>query len=803
MVLTSSNISLDNNQYAEVIATFINTIIVRSSNIRLVKLTDFLGNESFAKLTDFGHHDLWVQYYKNDFNRRNFIFRPVYCMTPTIADKPILIRLYMYNSNEVTEKFSTYNSLHTEQALIDLLEAYKGNIIVETVSQIRLTQNYLSDNASQNISVSCLKYQIPLLRTMSPEQRNDAQRLLELVQYGIVKFEYSDCIPLVDKFAIDLNVNAINKKFERPSKKSYLRSSVVHGIMGCGRKRTYTTMFEQIAAGVLEKINICDINKYYAEKVSLVLCETSSIPKWKEELVNVKHLVLHDFSDFDNLTYSFVKEGGVILMDNIGLGHSFENAQLQFKIVQDLLRYDYNEEHFHDYKADLDLNQVIRYHVQDVSKRLPNAKVPLQWLHFRMVLVDDIIDMNEFDVDRADYYFGRLHRLPESAIISDIGFLSWDWSFIHVKTTGYLPTHLPKDWINALYPIISDPQEEIYEKPCMFWKNFHIFNGLQSMQTPISILRKVNLVADPVEISEIESNIFEKINTLCREINNKSLIRDDASLALLGMDIYNIKGLNIPLSFTKSTGIFSLEDAKNIAKEHFQGTNGTTAERIFRYMHSESPLADNLFIQRSLETKSNCSICFDNPSNFITLCGHSFCSDCEMFLRGSASLISCPVCRSKLCEYDWLRLGDTTSITNFCLSKIKRLKIKIDQISSRKRPKRNSSSTTQNSIMILCPDNSKEILKKVAGDYEYLEFKEFIKKYKKENIPAEINALIMVSPSHNSELYQMIVKSTHRVSPLQVYLLYANKIENPKVAFETLVNPLSISRSGTRRQRTE
>lgn len=796
-VLTNNNICLDSNQYAELSATYVHNV---RNGIPIIKLTDQYENDQFIKLNDFGNAEAWQQFYLNDFTNQVYLFRPVYRINH-ISEKPILIRLYMLFSNDVSEKFGTLSMLRNEQTLIDLMLHYKNDIIIENCDQIRLVQNYLDDHATRSRAPNILKFQIPQNRTVSPEQRADAQKLLEYVQLGAVRFEFSNNIPIINGYNICLNSGSITNAFDQLIHKSFFRGSVIYGIMGCGRKRMYVNMIEQILAGNLEKNNVTDINHYYAEKCALIVCNSASFPKWKEELVNINYITLSDLTDFDNLTYSFVNEGGVILLDEKGLTYSYDSGLKELNMMREVIRY-YLMNDNENTLISLDNNQLVRFHVKDISKRFTNAKIPLQWLHFRTVIIDDIFDMNEFDFSRADYLMGRYQYTPHSSIIDDLSLFSWDWSFVHVKTSGYVPTHLPKDWLNVLSPILSDPQEcgtlDVYDKPALFWKQFHVYGCLQSLVTPISILRKVSLITVPIEISDQEIILLKRMNSMIEEVTERRFMYNDSSLALLGLDLYNVKGFNLPLTFHKMSNIFTIDEAVDIAEKHFQNLNGSIAERIQRLTMQGSSLCDRVFFFNSLkEAQNKCLICFENDYNVIALCGHKFCKECSEMLR-EKSVVQCPACRAKISDFDWLKIGKTSFVSNFSLSKIKILKQKIEQVSSRKRSKRQE----DNKIMVLCPDKSKDVIKNVVNNnLEVLEFNEFIKKYKKEKLEKDMNAVFLVSPCQNSELYQMLVKSTQSISPLQVFMLYANSIESPDVALETLVNPLC--RSGTRRKRSD
>jgi|GEM_PF-6036968 len=805
-VLTSETICLDPSQYSEVHISFMPNIIT-SNAMRVVKLTDQYGNESYVKLTSFGNIDMWMKYI-DVVTKKIFVFRPVYKINQFPGERPVLIRMYIQNPNDISENFGSVSFIRSEQAIVDLIESYKSDVIMETNVQIKKVQNFLTDNAYPISVVSCLKSPISSSRTTSNEQKVDAQKLLEYVQYGIAKFEFSESIPICNGFSFDLLNNTINNLFERQVYNSYIRASVVHGIMGCGRKRMYTCMFENIVSGSLEKISVCSSHNYYAHKVCLVLCHKKSFEKWEEELVNVNHLCISCLSDHDALTYNFVNQGGVILMDYNGLQNASTVVEEEYESMKEIIECGDLSEEVPTIK--LDSKMIQKHHVNNVAKKFPSCRAPALWLHFRTVLVDDIIDMNEFDLSRADYFLGRLHHQPESNIIENIGLLSYDWGFVHVKTSGYVPTHLPIDWANVLHPIISEPQDNFYDKAPMFWKNIHRHGVIQSLQTPMSILRKVTLITFPIEISAVENEIYKKMTTLCKEISSRNLIMDDPSLTLLGKDVFGINGFNIPLCYSKSTGVFTVEDAKKTADSHFQDKNGTVAERIHNTLNNISnrvALADRLFFKTNIEkTDNKCEICFESDVEMVALCGHGFCVPCESFLTGTnVTIVNCPVCRSKLCAYDWLHLGRKTTVSNFSLTKIKILKQKIEQIGSRKRTKRTSdASGTFTNIIVLCPDNTKDVLKQcLLENMQIYEFKEFVNKFKKEDLSREIESIFMVSPSSSSELYQMIVKSYKKVLPLQLYLLYANNVESPKIALETLVTPLEVGRSGTRRKRSE
>lgn len=74
-----------------------------------------------------------------------------------------------------------------------------------------------------------------------------------------------------------------------------------------------------------------------------------------------------------------------------------------------------------------------------------------------------------------------------------------------------------------------------------------------------------------------------------------------------------------------------------------------------------------------------------------TLCGHGFCTSCKTMLRAKENetgMISCPVCRAELSQYDWLNFGQISQEESFVISKIQTIISALNQIVLKRKSKK-------------------------------------------------------------------------------------------------------------------
>ena len=193
-------------------------------------------------------------------------------------------------------------------------------------------------------------------------------------------------------------------------------------------------------------------------------------------------------------------------------------------------------------------------------------------------------------------------------------------------------------------------------------KNDHILN------VPKSILKKTTLIDCSVKLKPEETSVFLKFCDIRTSVSGLPRKVELSTRALLDYPIDNVHGclLSVLLQRTKPMNKqFALESLQ----KHFEvNLKGTIAQRISK---SESDLLnlpqlsengsfpDASFVIRNFNELDQCQICFSEPANLVTLCGHGYCKDCSDMLKKDKVVSLCPICRSSLCDYDWIQLNDS------------------------------------------------------------------------------------------------------------------------------------------------
>lgn len=216
-------------------------------------------------------------------------------------------------------------------------------------------------------------------------------------------------------------------------------------------------------------------------------------------------------------------------------------------------------------------------------------------------------------------------------------------------------------------------------------------------------------------------------------------------------------------------------------------------------------------------------MCYSDTSKNISLCGHGYCDDCSLMQRKGeekGSMSVCAVCRASLSAYDWLKIESGTNadepITNGkpqtskyeCMYKV------LCQSFGKRRHKRRGPLLTfvavpDNVIDSACKEMSKwnkfkvilykhsvttleSLDEKEKGIVNIIGFSSLSTFAENKFFYDSVETMILACPPNSSSTYHQIIRaSSSRSSPLPVFLLYADGIENIDSALNIMLHSSS------------
>jgi hypothetical protein len=720
-----------------------------------------------------------------------------------------VIRVFSKNENIELElangRFSSRLAIENEQALLDLMQSALGRIVIEPGIQNPLASRYKRRWGD-------MKYRVPSRRSLAPEQRYDAQSLTDVVHTSGRSMTANPILAISDSLVVDTKVWTFNKRGENTSFSFTPIGGFFNYTRGCGRKRTISAMLEAISSGHIDDSSVSEtrihsnLNKYFARKLAIVVCEDDRVEKWSQELTG-EFLTISNKGDLDLISYELISKGITLVIANSVIPFIQQDA---FETLQQVHKMTILADHR---ARELDDTYYQRVHVSSIAERLPHSRASLGFLTSRCV-VSDFKDKNRC--------------ILESSIIAKV--FEADWTWICLGYDGIPPSHLPLSYIQLAKPILFPTageneriKNELNRGQILpdFWRIINDpYSGIvQYLTIPKTILRRVTLVLDRSATSEKERSFMQTITKIRQSMTAVPVppISAQSSAVLLGMKYDNIAACQVHLALPR-TGPLTQSNAERNLDEHFsEDSRGTLAQRVGagateRAAVPIGTLSEASFVKRALKEKGDgiCQVCYADPVTTITLCGHCFCSACAAMLRVNEArgggVTSCPVCRAALSSYDWITVGEQSSEILHVPSKVRELFAGLASVFSKRRHKKRSPMTA----WIVVPKEAYEVVIKQlkegsTGSFEIFDSADlnqsessmrqqiprvvvipFEELSKTNEIGDHVDALFMTCPSANSVVYYDLLRSCEtRTSPLQLFLLVSQGLE-------TAAEPLSI-----------
>jgi hypothetical protein len=385
------------------------------------------------------------------------------------------------------------------------------------------------------------------------------------------------------------------------------------------------------------------------------VCREDSIEKWKSELeASVSVLIVKVNLDFELLTKESIKGATILLSSSL-----LDSTELSSEILLSI------RESTPALQFPLRLNdeRIQRLYVNDVAERLTQTILPIQWIHFRCIVYDDIASMN----------------LPKVPCLN----ADWTW-VIHISEEQlcFLPPQLVFAYSKMFRRSEYDDNWEV-DFPFK-WRLLHGEGCVIPFQFPKVILHKVILKTIRVTISRQENMFLSIIKSMAeQQLNGKipmygSIKKVEYSSILLGSDAFGALGCSLDVAVARKQlqgKDWDLQKLESNLDLHFvHASTGTTFAqkiqscerlRVYEANGQQSAQAldrgnskfviDNL--RKCAEGDVVCGICYCDPVEIFCLCGHGYCKTCtDIFGRGNTLIVNCPTCRLPLCPIDWISL---------------------------------------------------------------------------------------------------------------------------------------------------
>jgi hypothetical protein len=359
--------------------------------------------------------------------------------------------------------------------------------------------------------------------------------------------------------------------------------------------------------------------------------------------------------------------------------------------------------------------RIKRLYINDIVERFHQTILPLQWIHFRCILIDDIKSTN-------------IKRLP--VLKSD-----WTWiSHVSEDPMCFLPPSLMMEYSTLFKPFVYTPLNQnqnqnqsqnenslqksnlnfLFERyhgcdwdfDFLFkWRLLHGEGCVVSFLFPRVILHKVTLKLQRVQIQRQENLFLSVVKSLAEQqlagkIPFKGILKkSDYVPILLGCDAFNAKGCSLDLSLLRKQPNSLSKIESNLDIHFAPPSSGTTfaqklmncdrlklySEKSFSNINSQTQLQSNSssvlnelddhtvndrggykFVLESLrkafDGSSVCGVCYCDPVEIFCLCGHGYCKTCtDIFSRSNTLVVNCPTCRLPLCPFDWISISSNLS----------------------------------------------------------------------------------------------------------------------------------------------
>jgi len=458
---------------------------------------------------------------------------------------------------------------------------------------------------------------------------------------------------------------------------------------GSGRRRTISACFSMLNSRAHDSEAFVSNRKRSHEAASflslsscLIVCKNESLLKWKEELENsVDVLVLKEPHDLELITRERI-EGTTLLL-------SFDLLPFLKKFGEEILDEIRESSPTLSFSFNLSDDRIKRMYVNDIIERFPQCVIPLQWIHFRCILFDDVLSTS-------------ILNLP--SFKSD-----WTWmSHVTPDQMCFLPPQTLLHYASFFRPLDGERERRnyfgyVYEKyngknwdiDFLFkWRLLHGEGCVVPFVFPKAILHKVILKTQKVQVSRQENLFLSVVKSLAEQqlagkVPIKGILKQNDYLPiLLGCDALGAKGCSIDLALSRkqifitnnSSALSKLE--KNLDLHFAPPSSGTTfaqklmgCERLRMTITTTTNELERIndkggskFVIESLRKSASgeaiCGVCYCDPVEIFCLCGHGYCKTCtDIFSRTNTLVINCPTCRLPLCPFDWIGLPESKTDT--------------------------------------------------------------------------------------------------------------------------------------------
>lgn len=399
----------------------------------------------------------------------------------------------------------------------------------------------------------------------------------------------------------------------------------------------------------------------------LVVCAKDSIKKWKNELEPIVNIiVIESEADFDTINKESIKGSTIILSSQVlssirdkkedcleTVLQSSPSLQFQLKLSDTLAQ---------------------RLYVNDIAERFAQSVLPLNWIHFRSIVIDDPVMQPSF--------------------WSHVRDLKADWIWIaHVSNDTV--SMLPPSTVLQYRVLMNQKNSELNEIDFLHkWRLLHGEGAVISLQFPRSILHKISFKTIRVPVSRQENAFVTLVKNLVDlQTGNKTPLRgpiqnSEISSILLGAPALGVPGCSLDIAMSRkstnatwnSLNIDKLE--KNLQDHFFVSTissaspasSGTTfaekimlSERASITIKNQAPTgSSSTFVlesfKKSVSKENVCGVCYCDPVDVFCLCGHGYCKPCtDVFSTSPNLVINCPTCRIPLCPFDWFYISNISN----------------------------------------------------------------------------------------------------------------------------------------------
>lgn len=653
----------------------------------------------------------------------------------------------------------TRGELEFQQVFQNFLNAFGPHVFVEPAIHMQFSPGVHPALAKPK---NHLKFALQAERHIAKEQIDTAHRVMEILTRPPLKhsiplgLQISDhlhfCngritdVPPVHLMSNNTALLMYTKGFGRRRSLGQVCESIMSGAMDAGTQRK-TSYFHQF-----EFLNACN--------AALILTKDENVKKWEGEVDDC--YVIETKLDFNLLTFDVITSGTTVILSESALEFLGDLDTYTCDTVREIFaRESSGVRHS---RASLDSSKSMRYYVGSIGQRLLHAVVPLTFIHFRCLIVDQGLEaaVPRFSTEFTLYNAGYNTLLP-----------------LYPEEVPFLPN------IPHAHRIVHDVNSGMIIRSSI----------------PQTMVRKISFLPVAVQISAQERKFILRMQRIAttRSMINRFL---DIKSILLGGEYNDISGCVFSLALPRLTSMTRESAAQNL-KKHFSLLNGTLGQRLLSdFGVLDEEFASRSYVQENLKQTSACTVCFNEESQVLTLCGHSLCVECKNMLASENELLfKCPKCRSSLTHYDFIEFGDVEIQYEAC-SKFNAIDQTLDALFSKRRTKKRSLSKK---ALIIAPTKSIPTLKsqllelnkyQVVSDWDSFNtldssnrvYITSFESFDREQVDDTLEGIVLACPSQKTDFYFDLMKACKsRSFPLPLHIFYAQGLEEITETIECLV----------------